>query len=51
MRAQSIFNDEHEGRHDGFFFYAVADKVLVGGKLRYMLFFDGDETFNGFPWP
>lgn len=32
-----------------FYRYAVADKVLQGGKIKYMLFFDADESYYGEP--
>lgn len=29
---------------------AIGDKLLVDGKLKYMLFFEGDEAFRGGPF-
>ena len=31
------------------FFYALSDKVLVDGRVQYVLYFDGDEEYHGGP--
>ena len=35
---------------DKLYYYAIADKVLIKGRIRYMLFFDADEPFRKSPW-